>query len=256
MTRHLPLHRPASQDLAGGKSPDNLFFEVSDTYSNGFNPRLYRPYVDVHAVEALSILRVGRQQDVETPEPAYYDGVHVRSRGLAEDKLHVGGYGGFSTHIFESTDTNDRVFGLYAGAKPWNGGRLRLDWMRARDHRRTAGAANDIYSIGVWQSVASTVDVEGFFSRFRGKNRDLRLSGVWYEPDFDLQVRGRYYQLLSRQTTSALEVRPVHEQPVRLRPLSPRLSLGLQGLHVQLSHGRRPGPAAPQAQRRRGPVQP
>ena len=134
----------ASKDLGGGQDSDDVFFDVSDTYDSGFDARLYSAHVDVHSIEEFSILRIGRQQDIETPVPAYYDGVHVRSEEMAEGKMHFGGYGGLSTHLYESTDSDDRVFGAYLGGRPWRDGRWRFDWMRAKDHRRTDGDESDL----------------------------------------------------------------------------------------------------------------
>ena len=208
----------ATKDLSGGKSTDDVFFDTTDTYDDGLEAHLYRAYVDVHGLDELSILRLGRQQDVATPEPAYYDGVHVRTRDFLAGKLFVGGYAGFSVHQYESVDSEDRVAGAYLGSRPWKGGRLRFDWMQARDHRRTDGDAEDLYSIALWQTIAEKLSLEGFYSRFDGRDRDLRLRGSWYDPGLDLQVMGSYYQLLDTQEQQALEFDPFTDSLLEYDP--------------------------------------
>src|SRR5262245_20498693 len=94
----------------GGASP---FFSLQDTRNGPVDVQIYEAYADLHMVPGIELLRAGRQTIVDTPELAFFDGVHCRTSPVAGGELQFGAYGGVSTHLYESSPEGDWTAGLY-----------------------------------------------------------------------------------------------------------------------------------------------
>ena len=205
-----------SADLDGNRENDGFFvFDgIDDTFDTAVNGRLYYAYVDYHRLEGFDIVRFGRQNIVETPEVAYFDGIRLQTAPYGDLDLRFGAYGGLSTHIYESSNDGDYLVGSYAEARPLEGARARLDWMFARDDERfsTSESTNDnhLLSIGWWQQVAEGVQLHGAYSWLEDSPRDLLLRGDVYDADSDLRFRASYFRLLTTQRDLALEFDPFY----------------------------------------------
>ena len=187
----------------------------------------------------MELLRVGRQQLFDTPELILFDGARLETEDFGKSGVNLGLYGGIPTHLYESSSDGDQVVGAYAQARPWSGGRVRLDWMHLDDELYMNSYENDLFGLGLWQSVGQNLMLEGRFFRLENENRDVRLAANWYDPEIDLQVRASYYNLLETQTAQVTEFDPFYLVLADYFPFdqsSLMISKGL-GEHVNLSAG-------------------
>ncbi len=193
-------------DLDGGTG-GSTFFSANDSIGGRVDGRVYDAYADLRRVPGLSRIRVGRQMIHETPELAYFDGVAAETQPITKGELQVGVYGGVSSHLYESSASGDWTAGLYAQARPWTGGRMRLDWMHLEDEVLLGAHNNDLFAAGFWQTIAQ-LQLEGQYSRVEGRDRDVRTRLAYTDAQRDLMGQVTYYQLLRTQKDLVLELDP------------------------------------------------
>lgn len=198
------LRASARVDLGGGSDD---FDGILQTFSNQSSGLVYDAYLDAHRISKLSVARVGRQTDYETPVVAIYDGARVESNPQGSAGLQVGGYGGRAVRYYDETN-NDPLYGLYLKGKPWKGGRARIDWLHAEDETVFGSVSDDLFGLSVWQAFPSGLRLEGAYTRLESIDRDLRLLGTWLDQENDLQVRLSYYELLQAQSFNSTELDP------------------------------------------------
>ncbi len=200
-----------------GRQQANGFNGLEESFGRAQTGRIYDAYLDVHAVEGLGIARLGRQSIYDTPELAFFDGVRVQSEELGTLRAWVGGYGGVPVHLFEASARGDWLGGVCAGARPWRGGRVRLDGMYARDRTTGGTLDDDLWAVSVWQSMSDAVSLHGSHSWLGGAARDLRLT-LDAAASEGLDVRARYFELLRTQHWRALEFDPFSSATIAYRP--------------------------------------
>ena len=193
-----------------GDDPDP-FHSLQDTHDQQLTGDVFEAYVDINRLESLELVRAGRQQVYDTPETAWFDGVRLETKHRGETKFQLGVYGGLPVHLYESSSSGDVIFGSWLEGRPWKGGRWRLDWMHIEDERMLDEAENDLFSLGLWQAVGQRTNLQALFTRLEGENRDLKLSGTWFDQGKDLVVRGTYYGLLETQRDLVIEFDPYFE---------------------------------------------
>lgn len=197
---------------------DTTFASINDSYGDRVDALLYDAWVDVHRIDGLSLLRVGRQSVYETPEFAYFDGAHVASEEYGGLALQAGGYVGSSTHLYEASKSGDLTAGLYVQSRPWTDGRLRIDWMHLEDETRLLSHDDDLFGAGLWQSIGTHVQLEGRYSRIADRDRDVRVQATGRVPEWGLLVQGSFFTLLRTQGDLVLEADPFFNALNELRP--------------------------------------
>lgn len=195
----------------GSEGSGDPFFDLTDTYSDAVTLRLYQAFADVHTVEELDLLRLGRQPLDETPEFVSFDGVRVELAERGALDVRTGLYGGIPVHLYESSTDGDAVLGAFAEARPWEGGRARFDWMHLEDEDILAEHTNDLFELGLWQAAGKRLRLEGHYSRLEQENRDARIQARWFDPEQELTVQASWYELLETQKDLATEVDPFYE---------------------------------------------
>lgn len=198
-------------DLDGSEPDGSPFYSVNDVGEGAVSGYVYDAYVDVHRVDVLSRLRIGRQTIWDTPELAFLDGVSAETEEFGAMEAQFGAYAGISTHLYESSHSGDWMLGAYAQGRPWAGGRLRLDWMHLEDETLVSEHQDDLYAARYWQKVARKVDLEAGYSRIESRDRDVRGRVAFNEPAADLMVQATYYQLLRTQKDLVIELDPYYE---------------------------------------------
>lgn len=187
------------------------FDGILQSYDSGVWARLYDFYLDIHDVPNLRVLRVGRQADVETPEPAVYDGARVETTEHGDLGWTFGAYGGRAVRYYDSFDEGHALYGGYVSLLPWQDGRARLDWMHADGDTVFGGVRDDLIALELWHRLDEFLRFGGYYSILDGRNRDLRLDADWTLPEADAQLRARYYELLQPQEFRATEFDPFSE---------------------------------------------
>lgn len=204
-------------DGRSGEDGQSTFFEITDTYDSRTDGRLYEAYVDAHW-DSLSVARLGRQQILETPVLAWFDGALVETQETTDYDLFFGAYGGIPVHVFESSPSGDAIFGVYAAGRPWKGGKLRFDYMRLQDENVFGDEDNDLFNLGWWQSLSEGFFAEAEYSRLDESSRDVRARATYYDTESDFTLQASYYELLQTQGNLALEIDPFFGSLLELFP--------------------------------------
>jgi hypothetical protein len=215
VTGHFYGRLAADLDADTNGSPP--FFSLQDVRSDSVDAYVYDAFADVHRIDGVELLRIGRQTIAETPEIAFFDGVHARTRAASDTGLQFGAYGGVSVHLYESSHTGDVTTGLYGEGRPWQGGRIRLDWMHLEDEALLGPHSDDLFSGGIWQTCGK-LQLEGQYSRIESRDRDVRARAAYAEPESRLQGQVTYYQLLTTQRSQVLEADPFFNAMQELFP--------------------------------------
>ncbi|MCC6785437.1 MAG: hypothetical protein IT457_21480 [Planctomycetes bacterium] len=186
--------------------------------------RLYEAYLDVHAIDELEVLRVGRQPLVETPVELSFDGLRAESARFSAIDGFGGAYVGVPVHHYESSHSGDLVVGLNAGASPWEGARLRADFMHLEDELRTSSPTDDLFGISLRQRLLEHATLFAKQTWRDGDPRDFVLRGRGELVDLGLDLNAGYRELLTAQRALVTELDPFHdvlleEQPYRLADL-------------------------------------
>lgn len=200
----------------GGDDPDHVFSGLDDTFGHAVSGILYYAYVDAEQIDALEILRIGRQQIWETPAFLVFDGVRAESR--EDHGLSFGAYGGLRSQYYDHPTPTDVVAGIYGRAKPWEGGRLRLDYMYLEDEERLGSGEDDLFGLNLRQLLWEELTLEGNYTVLEGESRDVRLRAQYLDPDSELSLEATYYELLQTQKQQALETDPYYSSLTEYRP--------------------------------------
>jgi hypothetical protein len=200
----------ASADLDGADSDDEfVFYSLSDTYDHRLTGHLYHAYLDVHRKEGFDVLRAGRQVLYETPETVYLDGLRVETAPRGERAWRAGAYGGVQALPYQSSRDGHYVLGAFAEARPGATTKLRADWLHAADDE-AGDDADDLLALkGTW-TPELRLSLEASHSRLVREARDARLAGRWFDPEADVAVEARYYELLTPQHDLAVPLDPFY----------------------------------------------
>ncbi|MEY4673641.1 MAG: hypothetical protein RL148_1425 [Planctomycetota bacterium] len=217
---------------------DETFGSINDSYGSRQDALLYDLYADFHRVDGFEKVRVGRQSIWETPEFVYFDGAHAVSEEIGTTKLQFGAYGGASTHLYEASNDGDWTAGVYSQARPWKGGRLRLDYLYLEDEARL-GHENDLLAAGWWQTLAENLLADVQYSRLEDEDRDVRVRGSWRHAPSDFFVQASWYKLLTTQGDLVLELDPYYGSLLELKPYHQTSLSAAKGIgdHLRLTAG-------------------
>lgn len=215
----------ALQDIDGVGQGSSTFFSLEDTRGGAFDTHVYHAYADWHGASGWETLRAGRQTIVETPEIAWFDGLRAETAESGALRAQFGAYGGLPVRLYSSVSQGDALYGGFAQLRPWTGARVRADWMHAQDDERLGGASNDVVAIGLWQTLWTSLRLDGAYSRLDDRDRDLRLHASWSASDSDLVLRASWYHLLEPQGELAQTFDPFS---ATLHDLEPYQQFGLQ----------------------------
>jgi hypothetical protein len=224
-------------DLDGHGS--STFHSLADTYDSAVTARLYDAHADLHVSRTLETLRVGRQSIVETPEIAYFDGARAETVDLGEARIRVGAFGGVPVKLYTSSTAGDSMFGTFAQARPWTGGRLRADWMHVEDEGSFGPRQDDLLGIGASQNFGSNLRIEAQHTRLESESRDLRLRASYAAKDSDLVLQASWYRLMQTQKDFTVPFDPFYSTLYDLFPYAQVGFLASKSLgkHVDLQTG-------------------
>lgn len=208
VTAHILGRVAADLDGQTDREDQYVYPSLADTWSDPITGLLYEAYVDITAPPRLGALRAGRQVDTATPVFAHFDGVSLVSKTASTCKLRGGTYGGVPVRLYESSTTGDQIFGLWGEAQPWQGGRVRVDWMHVEDEDRFSANSSDLLGANVSQRIGERARVEANYTRLEEEDRDVRLRASWNDPERDFTLQASWYKLLETQRDYALEFDP------------------------------------------------
>src|SRR5262249_54462738 len=120
----------------------------------------------------------------------------------------LGAYGGALSRVYTSAESGNDVYGAFVEAKPWEGGRARLDWMHLEDETQLGRHKDDLAALALGQSFGPSWRFDGSYSRLESENRDVSLRATYADLESDLVVQASWYRLLEAQNDLALEIDP------------------------------------------------
>lgn len=196
-------------DVDGKSGHDGYypFDNVNDAYGDNLDGWIYYAHVDLHRIENIKVVSIGRQLLWDTPVFVHFDGVRVETEGIQKlSGLKFGAYGGVPAHLYESSPEGDAVYGAFARARPLPGTNLSLHWMHIEDDNLFGDESDDLYELKVSQAINESLRVESSYTRLEEKSRDLELRTTYFNADRDLLVQGSYYELLETQKVHSIEL--------------------------------------------------
>jgi hypothetical protein len=197
-------------DLDGsGSDPNGTFHSLADTYGGAVTARLYHAYADLHVSETFETIRIGRQMIVDTPITVYFDGARVETKELGKERFRFGAYAGVPVEIY-APGAGDEMLGFYGETRPWQGGRIRADWIHSADEGSFGPRENDLFGIGGSQNFGKSLRFDLEHTRLESDARDLRVRGTYYADDSDLVLQASFYQLLQTQKDFAVPFDPFY----------------------------------------------
>lgn len=195
-----------SGDLDGQTDP--AFRDITDSFSQDVNGRVYDAYLDFHRVTYFDTVRLGRQTLYETPFVVTIDGAQVQTEGVTRYELKVGAYGGLPTHLYESSPEGDWTVGAHVEGRPWSGGRARVDWMHVTDETGFAENRDDLLGVALWQTIHENLQLHARYNWLEGQGRDWQARATLAVPEWTAQLQLSYYELLRTQRAQAIEFDP------------------------------------------------
>jgi hypothetical protein len=200
-------------DVDGEAAGDDPFFELSDTYDRPYF-RLYELFGDLHRIDGLEHLRVGRQMSWTTPVLTWFDGVSVETEQKGEQQVAFGAYGGLPVRTYRPSSTygDDALFGAHGEFRPWAPTRLRLDYLHLEDETVSPDGRDDLWTLQLWQAAGERMNLFGSTSLLEGDSRDYRLRTAWADYEHELTLQATWYELLQTQSALPLEIDPFYEQ--------------------------------------------
>ncbi len=209
---------------------DAEFADILDTWNGDVVGFLYDAFVDLHRQEGLRRVRLGRQWLADTPVQVFLDGIHVESEPALGLDLVLGAFGGASARLYESSQQGDWAAGAYAEARPWEGSRVRLDYLYLEDQPRFGAAENELASARIWQGLGAGLRAEAGYTRLDDQDRDVEGRLTYADPEGAWLARLSFYQLLETQGDLVNELDPYYTSVLELYPYTQMGALVSRGL--------------------------
>ncbi|MCA8953524.1 MAG: hypothetical protein KDE27_28690, partial [Planctomycetes bacterium] len=221
-----------------GRRDDDPFRGLEQSFRDDIHGRIYRAYFAARApLPYVARLRLGRQDLDAAPVPVTFDGLCADSDEFGAAKVSVSAWGGIPVHHFEPSSRGDSAYGVGAGMRPWQGGRLRFDWQSLRDDFLAIERHDEVLGLRAWQSF-DALQLTALHTWLNGRPREVQV-GAHGELPFELFVDVDYRELLRTQRSQVNELDPFYVIAAEYRPYR-QLQLSLSrdfGKHLTLSSG-------------------
>ncbi|MBL8726196.1 MAG: hypothetical protein JNK49_19275 [Planctomycetes bacterium] len=187
---------------------DQTFASINDARGGRLDAWVYDAFADLNQIPGFERIRIGRQWTQDTPVFLWFDGIHATTAPVGSVALQAGGYAGSATHLYESSKSGDLITGGYAQLRPWQGARVRADFVHLEGDARFGSQTNELLGAGYWQSFGQRAEFDGQYTRLDNEDRDARGRLTFRVREWDLLVRGSYYRLLRSQRDLVVELDP------------------------------------------------
>ena len=209
-----------SWDMDGDRDRNGayVFDNITDTFDQRVNARLYAAYLDVHRTGIFELARIGRQTLHDTPEIITFDGLFLQSEPLGRWQVKASLYGGVPTHLFESSTNGDQVVGSAVDFRPWQRGRFRVDWTHVKDETDTADFENDLIGASWWQQLTPNWRLYWRHTWLETETRDTKVRASGHIPEWDLDLQVSYFELFESLENYAIEFDPFFRSAFQFFP--------------------------------------
>lgn len=179
-----------STELNGRRAPDDIFFDILDTWDDNFNGRIYYLYADIKdPVWEHSNLRLGRFYSYET-QTVFLTGAKYEQ---TIDRFRYYLQGGVWASFYEDTDfDDDTIGGLGFDYQLFPYTSLGYDYLRVVDDEYD----DDYHSFDIYQRFGS-LSTYAQFSLLNGDPDFLNLFGTYYHAPLDVNLTARYVTLFT-----------------------------------------------------------
>jgi hypothetical protein len=200
-----------SEDIDGNLHTSGFFpfDELSNSYSDRVNGRVYSAVVTGRDVAGLDRVRVGRQELTEGI-PLAFDGARLDTPEVASlARLQVTVFGGVPTHLYESSPSGDWLAGAGVAVRPHTTARVSaqaahiVDEFSLYGHRRT-----NVETLRWQQQLSRRLSAEARATVIDSRGREAGLSAAWRDPERDLHLQAGFKRLMEEQKSYALDVDP------------------------------------------------
>ncbi|MBI2933273.1 MAG: hypothetical protein HYY16_16635, partial [Planctomycetes bacterium] len=118
-----------AEDLDGERDEAGFFAfdSLDDSYRRAATSRLYTAFVDLHRPLPNLRARAGRLIVEDLPEAVPMDGGQAWVR--ISDALSTAAFGGLPVNLFESSTSDDAMYGGWIEALPWTRTRARIEYL-------------------------------------------------------------------------------------------------------------------------------
>jgi hypothetical protein len=186
----------------------NSFNGLDETYNDSLGGYVYAAHADLHRIPSLDLARVGRQSLIDTPQWLDIDGAYAESKRHGMLRAYGAAYVGAPVRYWDGTTHGDRAYGAAFGLHPWQGGRMRFDWMHIDDDVYAADGSDDLLAVQAWHAIDDRTTVYAKHTWLDGNARDLVLRGQSYWEQLGIDGSLTYRELLSTQSAQTTEFDP------------------------------------------------
>jgi hypothetical protein len=185
-------------DLDGDRSVDGFspFDSLSDSYRRATTAQVHTAYVDITNPRPGVRARAGRQILDELPEAIPMDG--ARAAVEVSKEASITAFGGRPVNYFESSPEGDWMFGAWIEARPWSGGKARLDYLHLEDENTFGLFRDDLVGI-----MAEHHEAPWLFNAratfLESEARDILVRGSTVDPDAGFTLDVKAYYLFEQQ---------------------------------------------------------
>lgn len=218
VTAHLVARSAYDLDGNNNHTGAYVFDSLEDTYQKRLTAQLYEAWVGGALTGTIATWKVGRFYVDDTPVETYVDGARFETIETTELRMKFGAYGGLPSHLYESSPQGDLILGAFGEARPWKGGRTRLDWMKVDDQQVFVDHQNSLWAISQWQQLAERVDVFGRMTFLDSQSRDLDLRATYSDPVAKFHGQVAYFELFNAQKSLAIEFDPYFQSAFDFEP--------------------------------------
>ncbi|MBI2931083.1 MAG: hypothetical protein HYY16_05490, partial [Planctomycetes bacterium] len=221
-----------AEDLDGERDEAGFFAfdSLDDSYRRAATSRLYTAFVDLHRPMPNLRARAGRLIVEEMPEAVPMDGGQAWLQ--IQDHITAAVFGGLPVNLFESSTSDDAMYGGWIEALPWTRTRARIEYLHLRDENAFGLFKDDLVGFSV-EHGSGPFFTWARYTVLESENRDVaaRLTGTFPAADLVIDIQGTY--LFETQHAQALAIDPYSVFLFELEPyaqLALRASKGLGSL--------------------------
>lgn len=217
-------------DLDGDRRVEGFseFDSLSDSYRRATTGQVHTAYVDVTNPWPGVRARAGRQLLEEFPEAIPMDGGRA-SIDLSKEAT-LAAFGGRPVNYFESSTEGDWMFGGWIEARPWAGGRARIEYLHLEDENTFGLFRDDLVGLALEHREDPWL-LSGRATFLESEARDITVRGsaAYTEAEFTVDLKA-YYLFEQQQALSY----GLDGFAVFLLPIEPYLQVSL-GLSKEIS---------------------
>jgi hypothetical protein len=191
--------------------PDSPFYSVQDTYDSRLTAQLLQAYAELHRLDFIESVKIGRQDWSLIPEVSLFDGISASTIGFTSWHLRFNALAGVPTHLYESSSSGDSIYGGGVEVQPASGTWASLNYASIKDSLESSDEHNGFLTFEARQVIKREFQAGARITGVDWELRDvnLRLSYAGVDNGWSGQIA--YYKLFHTQKQLVTELDPYVE---------------------------------------------